>query len=92
VGAGVIVSASGRAMVRELDGEAALLDLDSGMYYGLNGVATAVWNRMVAAGDVGLDRLVAEVVDEFAVEPEVARREVEAFIEALRASRLAHVR
>lgn len=87
----MIVSASGRALVRELDGEAVLLDLDSGMYYGLNGVATVVWNRM-AAGEAGIEQLVADVVDAFAVEPEVAQREVEAFVQELCASRLAHVR
>jgi hypothetical protein len=88
----VIVSASERTVVRELDGEAVLLDLDSGMYYGLNPVATAIWNRMAAAGEVGVDRLVAGVVDEYAVDPHVARREVEAFVQDLCASRLAHVR
>ena len=88
----MIVSASGRALVRELDGEAVLLDLDSGMYYGLNGVATAVWNHMVAAGEVGVERLAADVVAEFAVAPDVARTEIEAFLEALLASRLANVR
>jgi len=88
----VIVSARSRTLVRELDGEAVLLDLDSGMYYGLNGVGTVIWNRMVAAGGVGIDQLVADVVAEFAIEPDAARREVEAFVEALRASRLADVR
>jgi hypothetical protein len=88
----VIVSARARTLVRELDGEAVLLDLDSGMYYGLNGVAAVVWNRMVAAGEVGIDGLVAEVVGAFTVEPDVARREVEEFVETLCASRLAHVR
>ena len=88
----MIVSASGQTLIRELDGESVLLDLDSGMYYGLNQVATVVWSRMVAASEVAVDRLVADVVEEFAVEPDVARREVEAFVEALRASRLAHVR
>lgn len=86
------VSASDQVLGRELDGESVLLDLDSGMYYGLNGVATVVWNRVVAGGEVDVDQLVAEVVDEFAVEPDRARREVEAFVEALRANRLARVR
>jgi hypothetical protein len=88
----MIVSTNGRTLVRELDGEAVILDLDSGMYYGLNRVATVVWNRIAAAGEVGTDRLVDEVVDEYAVDPDVARREVEAFVEALCASRLAHAR
>lgn len=88
----MIVSARARTLVRELDGEAVLLDLDSGMYYGLNAVATVVWNRVVAAGEVDVDGLVAEVVGTFTVDPDVARRDVEELVEALRASRLAHVR
>lgn len=88
----MIVSTCGQTLVRELDGESVVLDLESGMYYGLNRVATVVWSRMVAAGEAAVDRLVADVVDEFAVDPGVARRDVEAFVEALCASRLARVR
>jgi hypothetical protein len=66
----LIVSVSGRALVSE----AVLLDLDSGMYYGLNGVATTIWNRMAGAGEVGVERLVTDVVGEYAVEPDVATR------------------
>jgi Coenzyme PQQ synthesis protein D (PqqD) len=88
----VIVSVNPRALVRELDGEAVVLDLDSGMYYGLNAVGTWIWNRASASGGLPFAALVAELVEEFDVVPPVAERDASAFIEALRTSRLVHVR
>jgi hypothetical protein len=87
----MIVSVSPRALMRELDGEAVLLDLDSGMYYGLNAVATWIWNRTSLAGRLPFETLVADLVQEFDVGRPVAEREVAAFVEALQANRLASV-
>jgi hypothetical protein len=88
----MMVSVSRRALVRELDGEAVLLDLDSGMYYGLNATATWIWNRAKGSDGVQVDTLVAELAEEFDVGLPVAEREAAAFIEALRINRLASVR
>ena len=40
---------SDQVVIRELSGESVLLDLKSGLYFGLNGVGTRVWN-LVAQG------------------------------------------
>jgi hypothetical protein len=88
----MIVSIKGDVMVRELDGEAVLLDLDSGVYFGFNAVATLIWSRMSAVGAVAFDQLVVQVVGEFAVDPREAERDVGIFVEALRANGLVHVR
>jgi hypothetical protein len=88
----VIVSVNPRALVRELDGEAVVLDLDSGMYYGLNAVGTWIWNRASTSGGLPFEALVAELVEEFDVAPPVAERDMSAFVEALRTSNLVHVR
>jgi hypothetical protein len=37
---------SERVVIRELSGESVLLDLKSGLYFGLNAVGTRVWNLM----------------------------------------------
>ncbi|HTQ80696.1 MAG TPA: PqqD family protein [Thermoanaerobaculia bacterium] len=41
-----------KVLFRDLDGEAVLLDLKSGQYFGLNEVGTRIWNLIVAHGAV----------------------------------------
>jgi hypothetical protein len=50
-------------VVREIDGEAVLLDLASGRYFGLNAVGTRAWTALAAGGSV--DEAVAAVAAEF---------------------------
>jgi hypothetical protein len=45
------LSVPARVLFRDLDGEAVLLDLTSGRYFGLNEVGTRIWNLVVAHGD-----------------------------------------
>ena len=40
-------------LVRELSGEAILLNLDSGMYYGLDQVGFRMWTVLTAAESIG---------------------------------------
>jgi hypothetical protein len=58
-------------ITRELDGETILLNLDTGIYFGLDKVGTDVWRAIRAAGTLGdaLDR----VQSEYDVEPAVLR-------------------
>ncbi len=65
-------------MFRELDGESVLLNLDSERYYGLDPVGTRMWETLVASATVqaGFDRL----LDEFEVEPDLLRSDVEALL------------
>jgi hypothetical protein len=51
---------------RELDGEAVLLDLSTGTYFGLNAVGTRVW-QMIEAG-----RQTPDIVSALATEYEAA--------------------
>ncbi|HEY6213799.1 MAG TPA: PqqD family protein [Vicinamibacterales bacterium] len=39
-------------VVRELSGESVLLDLESGIYFGLNGVGTRAWTLMAQGGSL----------------------------------------
>jgi hypothetical protein len=71
---------------RDLDGEAVILDLASGTYFGLNEIGTRVW-RMIDEG-----RNAAEIVDAVAAEYEADRvtiaQDVDRLIEDLSARRL----
>ena len=37
---------------RELDGEAVILNLETGLYFGLNEMGTRIWQRLDAHGEV----------------------------------------
>jgi hypothetical protein len=71
---------------RDLDGEAVILDLASGTYFGLNDVGTRVW-QLVAEG-----RSAAQIVDRVAAEYDADRatieRDVARLLDALSARRL----
>ena len=71
---------------RDLDGEAVILDLASGTYFGLNEVGTLVW-RMIDEG-----RNAAEIVDAVAAEYQADRaaiaQDVNRLIEDLSTRRL----
>ena len=49
----------------EVDGENVILDLEDGVYYGLNAVGTQVWNRIQDPTTVG------EIVDDLTAEYDV---------------------
>lgn len=56
------VSVSEDAVFRELDGEAVVLNLETGMYYGLDPVGTVIWRAIEPKGTLrqALDRVVSE--------------------------------
>lgn len=62
-----------------LDGETTLLEPTRGLYFGLDAVGTRVWEHLPAS----VDTLVGALCEEFDVEPEVCRVDVEELLEAL---------
>jgi hypothetical protein len=72
-----------------LDGEAVLLHLGSGTYFGMNEVATYAWERITKGTTFG--ELVDSTVAAFAVERETARVDLEKLVEALVAKSLVKV-
>ena len=56
------VAVSEDAVFRELDGESVVLNLETGMYYGLDAVGTTVWRAIEPKGTLrqALDRVLAE--------------------------------
>lgn len=76
-------------MFRDLDGEAVVLELDSGRYYGLNETGTRMWLLLQEHGAVepALHALLAE----YDVAEERLRRELSSFVETLSSQRLLEV-
>jgi hypothetical protein len=72
---------SADAVFRELEGEAVILDLGSGRYFGLNRVGTRVWTLL----DAGLpvDAIVAAISDEYDAEPQRIARDVRTLLDEL---------
>ncbi len=61
-------------MEREIEGEAVLLDLKSGVYYSLNQVGTFIWSLMEKAPSE--DEIGRSVAEEYDVEFDEALRDV----------------
>lgn len=74
------------AVFRDLDGEAVILDLASGTYYGLNEVGTRIW--ILLAEGHGEDAIAAALSDEYEVTTEDAHRHVRELVADLLARRL----
>jgi hypothetical protein len=71
---------------RTLDGEAVLLDLQSGTYFGLNEVGTHIWERVVAGDTVAEIR--AHVLDYFDTDAATVERDLEELVAELTARKL----
>lgn len=67
---------------RSLDGEAVILNLASGTYFGLNEVGTRIWELIVAGTTYGALR--AALLDEFEVPAETLARDLAELIDSLR--------
>lgn len=87
------VESGSQIVSREIDGEMVLLDLRSGMYYGLNQVGAFVW-RLISArqGTIPVVEIVDAVVGEFDVEGATARRDLDQLLLELTSNRLVSVR
>jgi hypothetical protein len=76
-------------LYREVQGEAVLLQLDSGEYFGLDAVATRVWQLIVEKGE--LTAVEESMLEEFDVDPLVLSTDIERMIAELVAKRLIEV-
>jgi coenzyme PQQ synthesis protein D (PqqD) len=63
---------------RELAGEVVLLNLQSGVYYGLDEVGSRVWQLLTQSR--GVDDVCATLLDEYDVSAEALRADVERLV------------
>ena len=78
------------SVFREIDGEAVVLNLASGIYYGLNPVGTRAWQLIEQVG--GLEAVCSALTDEFDVDRETAARDLISLVSELNARRLVEVK
>lgn len=73
-------------MFRDLDGEAVLLELQTGRYYGLNETGTRMWLLLLEHGRVG--SAFHALLEEYEVSVAQLKGELTAFVDSLSAQRL----
>lgn len=73
-------------LFQEVDGEAVLLSLDEGCYYGLDELGTRIWKLLDQ--DLDNEQVVATIVEEYDVAPDQARRDLDRFLGDLEQSGL----
>jgi hypothetical protein len=83
------VVASPDVVHRELDGEAVLLNLDTGMYFGLDEVGTRVWRCLGEATD--LARIHQTLLDEYDVAADRLEADLIGLVAELADQGLVHV-
>jgi hypothetical protein len=75
------VSPSDDAVFRELEGESVLLNLETGMYYGLDAVGTRTWQ--LASVDGSLRAVRDALVQEYDAAPDLIERDLLTLADAL---------
>jgi hypothetical protein len=76
-----VVSAAKDQISSNLGGEVAILDLDAGVYYGLDEVGARIWELVRDPRRVG--EIQATIAEEYDVEPDRAKRDVLALLQQL---------
>ena len=83
------VAISEDVVSRDLEGEAVILNLESGTYFGLDRVGTRIWSLLQEGGSL---RGVFEVIQqEYDVAPETLERDLLGLVQELRAKGLLSV-
>ena len=70
-----VYKASSKYLYSEIDSEAVILDVNSGTYFGLNEVSNRIWQLLQTP--TASDRLIEQIIEEYEVAPEEAKRDVQ---------------
>jgi hypothetical protein len=71
---------------RTIGDETIVLSLRSSRYFTITGVGTRLWELL--AEERSLDELVGAIVDEYEIDPMIARHDIDAFLDRLRDAQL----
>ena len=75
------VRVSDQVVFRELEGEAVLLNLETGVYFGLNDVGTRIWARLQQDGS--LQNVFDTMQQQYSVEPQRLEKDILDLIEQM---------
>jgi hypothetical protein len=68
-------------LFQDLDGEAVLLNMQSGKYFGLDPIGTRIWNLLIEHGSLAI--AYQSVLDEYDVDPDRLRFDFLALVDQL---------
>ncbi len=75
------ITCNSRVLMSRLDSDAVLLNPDTGRYYALNPVGARIWELLQSEDD--MDAICAQMLQEYAVEPERLYGDVRMLIDRL---------
>ncbi len=78
---GKTVRLSPDVLFQDVEGEAVLLDLSGGEYYGLNEVGTRFWS--IATGTSRMDEIFAQLLADFDVDAATLEADLAAFLDEM---------
>lgn len=85
-----IVSQSQGQISSELSGEAVILNLDSGVYYGLNEVGARIWE--LTQQPCSFERILQALLEEYDVPTEACTQDLTQVLTELQAAQLIEIR
>ena len=77
----IVKVAQGRQLSTNLAGEVVILDIERGLYYGLDAVGAALWARLQSPSR--LDDLVDHVVDHYDVDRPTAQADIQSLLQEM---------
>ena len=83
------ITVAPHVLLRELDGEAVLLNLANESYYGLDQIATHMWKTLLTAES--LRSAIVQLQQEYAVDSEQLEMDIHRLVVELEAEGLVHI-
>ena len=87
---GTIISQAPDQIASELEGEAVILNLNSGTYYGLNEVGARIWQLIQQP--CTFDQILHVLLAEYNVQPEVCEQDLTKILTEMKDARLIEVK
>lgn len=85
-----VVSCNDKHLIAEVDGQVVLMNVDTGLYFGLNEVGSAIWRRL--AHPIRLAELCTDLSQAYEGDAQIIERDVLALVEKLHNRHLVEVR
>jgi hypothetical protein len=73
----------------EMDGDIVMMHISSGQYFGISGVGPRIWALLERP--ITLDALIATIVNEYIVDEQTCRNDIQAFMQNLLDQGAAHI-
>ncbi|MEA5466123.1 lasso peptide biosynthesis PqqD family chaperone [Leptothoe sp. PORK10 BA2] len=84
-----VISTAPNQIASELEGEAIILNLVSGMYYGLNEVGAKIWELIQQP--CTFENILNGLLEEYDVQPDICQQDLAKILEDMKEARLIEV-